>query len=180
MNTYIFTLLVASVAAATVQLLTPKGEGGKMAESIRMIAGLFLLVALLHPLQAGMELLRSAVRGDLVEQLTVSVPEDIQGDYEAVWGDTLTFVGREEVKAWVVSVLESEFGIPPSGCRVSVTCGIEGETLTVTEVRIALGESYIAHNPHPIESYVTQKLNCPCFVTVGFEGLSLHAPLPIR
>ncbi len=167
MKTYILTLLAASLATAVIQLLAPKGEGGKLGEHIRMIAGLFLLVSLLTPLKDGIALLRSAAEGELTEHLTVKVPEDALGDYGAVFGDTLSFVGQEEVKAWVVSELDTRFGIPPSGCRISVTCAVEKD-LTVCEVCIALLGSYVTENPHPIESHVTEALGCPCYVTVEF------------
>ncbi len=168
MKTYILTLLAASIAAAVIQLLAPKGEGGKLGEHIRMVAGLFLLVALLTPLKDGIALLRSAAEGELSEHLTVSVSDGVLGDYEAVFGAALSSVGQNEVKAWVVSELESRFGIPPSGCRVSVTCIVEEELLSVCEVRIALRGEYVTQAPHPIESRVTEALGCPCYVTVEF------------
>lgn len=140
-----------------------------MGEHVRMIAGLFLLVVLLNPLKEGIALLRSAAEGALTEYLTVVVPDDMNEDYEGVFHDTLTFVGQEEVKAWVVSALESEFGILPSECRTSVTCAVEEDMLTVCEVRIALSGKYAAENPHPIESCVTEALGCPCYVTVDFS-----------
>ena len=168
MKVYILTLLAASVASAVIRLLAPKGTGGHLGEHIRMITGLFLLVALLTPLREGMELLRTAASGELAEHLTVAVPEEALGDYGEVFGDALTFVGREEVKAWVESELDTHFGIPRSECRISVTCAVAEENLTVSEVRISLSGSYITQDPHPIESYVTEKLGCPCYVTVDF------------
>lgn len=167
MNTYILTILSACIAAAVIQLLSPKGEGGKLAEHIRMIAGLFLLVILLIPLKAGLDLIRSAAEGDLSQQITAHLPTLPENDYQAVFDHTLTAVGQEEVKAWVVSVLDSEFGIPPSGCTVSVTCVTQEAELTLIDVRISLHEPYMTENPHPIEAYVTERLSCPCYVTVG-------------
>ena len=51
MSAYILPLLAASLAAALVELLAPKGDGGRIAAHVRMIAGLYLLVALLNPLR---------------------------------------------------------------------------------------------------------------------------------
>lgn len=167
MSTYILSLLSASLAAAVVELLSPKGEGGRLTAHIRMVAGLFLLVALLNPLKEGIELLREAVDGDLTARLEAMLPENIPADYEAVFGDTLTAVSRDEAEAFVVSALETEFGIPPSGCTVSVSCAYEDGVLTVTEARIALRGKYMTHDPHPIEVYFAERLCCPCYVTVG-------------
>lgn len=167
MNTYILMLLAASLAAAVVELLAPKGEGGRLTSHIRMVAGLFLLVALLDPLRAGLDLLRGAVDGDLSARLESMLPEQSSDGYDAVFGDTLTAIGREEVEAFAVSALESKFGISSDGCTVSALCEYEEDTLTLTELRISLRGSYMLRDPHPIEDYFAEQLNCPCYVTVG-------------
>lgn len=166
MKTYIWTLLASSIAAAVIQLLAPKGEDGKLGDHVRMIAGLFLVVSLLSPLKEGIALLRSVAEGDLSEYVDVFVSPSAEGDYEGVFHDTLSFVGQEEVGTWVESLLETEFGIPPSGCRASVACAVEEGTVTVRDVRITLLGRYAAEDPHPIERRVGEALNCPVSVTV--------------
>ena len=167
MTAYVYTLLVSALVAALVELVSPKGEGGKLASSIRMLAGLCLLVALLSPIREGIRLLTSFRDGSLSDGLEALLPEGELPDYEAVFGDTLTAVTEQEVEAWTQSMLASSYGIPAEGCTVSALCHYEAETMTVTEVRIALLGKYALTDPHPIESAVTQALGCPCFVTVG-------------
>ena len=167
MNSYILTLLSASLAAAVVTLLSPKGEGGKIASHIRMVAGLFLLVALLNPLRAGLDLLRDAVNGDLTAHLESMLPDGTPDGYGAVFGDTLTSISRAEVEAYAISALETDFGIPPENCTVSAVCTYEEEILTLSELRISLHGSHALNDPHPIEAYFTEQLSCPCYVTVG-------------
>lgn len=167
MNTYILTLLSASLAAAVVTLLSPKGEGGRMAAHIRMAAGLFLLIALLDPLRAGIDLLREAVDGDLTARLESMLPEGDNDDYDAVFGEALTSVSRAEVEAYARSALETSFGIPPEDCTVSAVCTYGEEILTLTELRISLRGAHALVDPHPIEAYFAERLECPCYVTVG-------------
>ena len=167
MNSYILTLLSASLAAAVVELLSPKGEGGKLTSHIRMVAGLFLLVALLDPLRTGLALLRDATEGDLTSRLESMLPHGDPDGYEAAFGDTLTAISRTEVEAYAISALEADFGIPPEACTVSAICSYGGETLTLTELRISLHGSHALTNPHPIEAYFAERLECPCYVTVG-------------
>jgi hypothetical protein len=169
MTTYVYTLLVSALAAALVELISPKGEGGKLASSIRMLAGLCLLVALLSPLREGLRLLESFRDGSLSDDVEALLPESVLPDYGEVFGDTLTAVTEQEVEAWVQSLLVSSYGIPAEGCTVSALCDYDAETVTVTEVRIALLGKYALTDPHPMESAVTQALGCPCYVTVG-EG----------
>lgn len=166
MNAYILTVLAAALAAAVIELLSPKGEGGRMAGHVRMIAGLFLLAVLLNPLREGLLLLRSAADGDLVDRLEAVVPTPTPSDYEAAFSENLMFIGKTETEAWVISMLESTYGIPPSGCTVEAVCEADISALTLREVRIALHGKYALENPHPIEAYVTERLQCPCFVTV--------------
>ena len=166
MNAYILSFLAASLAAAVVTLLSPKGEGGRVASHISMIAGLFLLTTLLAPLRTGIDLLRSAADGGLTDRMESLLPEG-DTDYGSVLGDTLTALSRDEIKAWVQTVLEARFSVPPADCTVSVACAYAEELLTVTEVRISLHGTSILRDPHPIETYFSEQLKCPCYVTVG-------------
>lgn len=167
MNSYMITLISASLAAAVVTLLAPKGEGGKLASHVRMVAGLFLLVALLDPLRAGLDLLREVVDGDLTAHPELILPEGDAEDYGAVFGDTLTSISRAEVETYARSALEASFGIPPEDCTVSAVCTYEEEILILSELRISLRGAHALADPHPIEAYFTERLKCPCYVTVG-------------
>ena len=87
MTAYVLTLLAASLAAAVVELIAPKGEGGRLANHVRMIAGLFLLVTLMNPLREGLAILKAAVEGDLPRRmeskLEAATPEDHEAAFEA-------------------------------------------------------------------------------------------------
>ena len=167
MTTYVYTLLVSALGLALVELVSPKGEGGKLAASVRMLAGLCLLAVLLTPLREGVRLLSSFRDGSLSERVEEMIPEGALPDYGEAFGHTLTDVTEQEVEAWILSHLASAYGIPSEGCTVSAFCTYEDEIVTITEVRIALAGKYALTDPHPIESAVTQTLGCPCFVTVG-------------
>ena len=166
MSAYAYTLLTAAVAVALIELIAPKGEGGKLSSAVRMIAGLYMLVVLLHPLREGIRLLSDLTDGTLSDRMEAMLPEEELPDYQAVLGETLTHVSRQEVENWTRSFLESAYAIPPEGCSISAVCTYESEILTITEVRIALLGKYALENPHPIEAAVTQALGCPCYVTV--------------
>ena len=166
MSAYVLTILSASLAAAVVELLAPKGEGGRIAGHVRMIAGLFLIVALLRPLGEGLRFLASAAEGDLTARLEEALPEGESEDYEEVFGSTLSAVSRAEVEAFVISALDSVFGIPPEDCAVEAVCDTEDSAVSLREVRISLCGGSALENPHPIESYITAQLQCPCYVTV--------------
>ena len=166
MNAYILTILAASLAAAIIELLSPKGEGGRIASHVRTVAGLFLLVALLGPLREGILFLRSAAEGNLTDRLASMTPDVSPEAYEEAFRDTLVGIGKEETEAWVLSALHTVFGIPSTGCIGAAVCETEGNTLDLREVRISLCGEYVLENPHPIETYIVSQLQCPCYVTV--------------
>lgn len=168
MTPYILSLLVASLAAALVELLAPRGEGGRLAAHVRMLAGLFLLVALLSPLQKGIALLRTAAEEGVNDDFIADyVPEITPGDYQATFGESVSTISGQQVESWVVDTLSSDFDIPAADCTVQAVCRTESGTLTLEEVRIALHGTAALRDPHPIEKQVSDTLACPCYVTVS-------------
>ena len=170
-SAYVLTLLSASVAVCLLEMLLPKGDGGRTASHVRLVTGLFLLVALLNPLRQGLLLLRSAATGDLAELVAERLPEvSYEEDHAGAFESALSGIGRQEVETWVVETLAAVFAIPAEGCAVEVVCGVAGEgdaaTLTLCELRIGLRGRYALEDPHPLEAYFAERLGCPCFVTV--------------
>lgn len=166
MRAYVLSILAAALLAATVERLAPKGEGDRIASHIRMVAGLFLLLTLLTPLTEGLRLLRDGLEGDLAARVEELLPDPPREGYEAVFGDTLTGISRDQLRNHVITTMENQFAIPPSGCRVSVDCAYSEGRVTVNEVRICLLDQYALQDPHAIEDYFSEQLGCPCFVTV--------------
>ncbi len=162
MTPYILSLLAASVAAAIVELLAPRGEGGRMTAQVRMVAGLFLLVALLHPLRAGIDFLMS-----LPEQ-SMEMPEQDAAAYESTLKASILSLGNAELTAWVRETLETSFGIAPEQAEI-VPVWDEGEALSppLVELCIVLSGRAILEDPHAIESYFADALGCPCRVSVA-------------
>ena len=166
MTSYILTLLSASLAAGVIELLAPKGDGGRIASYVRMVSGLFLLIALLAPLKAGLEILQSVAAGDLAGFIEEHIPTPEPEDYQNVFSSTLTSIGRQETEAWVTDSLETVFGIPPQNCAVEAVMESDGETMTLREIRIGLSGKHALENPHPLEAYYSERFQCPCYVTI--------------
>ena len=165
-SSYVLTILSASLVACVIELLVPKADGGRLASYVRMIAGLFLLVLLLNPLREGLELLHDAAEGDPAGVIADRLPTPMPEDYEAAFGSSLTAVGKRETEAWVKETLETVFHIPPSDCAVEAVCESDGASLSLCELRIGLRGKHALEDPHPLESYFTDLLGCPCYVTV--------------
>lgn len=171
MSAYVLTLLAASAAVCVIEMLLPKGDGGRVAAHVRLVSGLFLLVALLNPLREGLEILSSLASGELGEAVGDALAPPLpDGGYEDAFGSTLTQVGRREVEAWAVETLGTVFAVPAEGCAVEAVCETYGEggspTLSLCELRIGLKGKYALRDPHPMEDYFEERLGCPCYVTV--------------
>lgn len=163
----LYGLIAAAVAATLVELIAPQGEGGRLGGQVRLVAGLCILIALIQPLREGLTILRAVAEGDLSEMLPdMELPAE--DEYGSVWADTLAKMGEQEAESWVESVLEREFGISPDNRRVQVICeaGEDGAPC-VREVRIALWGAAIWKDPHVIEAHISERLSCPCTVSVG-------------
>ncbi len=163
---YIFSLLSASLAAAVVELIAPKGEGGRLASHVRMVAGLFLLVALLTPLREGLDILKAAAEGNLADRIESEIQNASPEDYQAAFIASLANLGKTETESWVTETLQSRFSIPPTDCAVEALCDTEDGAIILRELRIGLKGSSVLKNPHPIEAYFAEALQCPCYVVV--------------
>lgn len=163
----LYGLIAAAVAATLVELIAPQGEGGRIGGQVRLVAGLCILIALIQPLREGITILRAMAEGDLYEMLPdMEIP--VEEEYDSVWADTLVGMGEQEVESWVAGVLEREFRIHSGNRRVQAICEAgEDGALCVREVRIALWGAAIWKDPHTIETYVSERLSCPCTVSVG-------------
>ena len=163
MTPYIFSLVAAAMAAAVVELLAPKGEGGRIAAQVRMVAGLFLLVALLLPLRDGVAFLAGLSDGD-----GLAIPSyDVPG-YESTLQASVLSMGSAELAAWITATLETEFSVSPELAEVLPVWGaIEATTPPLAEVYIVLSGKAALTDPHPIESFFADALGCPCRVSVS-------------
>ncbi len=164
MTPYILSLVAASIAAAVVELLAPRGQGGRLSAQVRMVAGLFLLVALLVPLKDGLSYL-----SDLTDGGNIEIPAYEAPDYEATLKASLLSLGSEELSVWVKDILESEFSLSAQNTEVIPVWAEDDELpATLAEVCIVLSGADRLADPHPIETFFSDTLGCPCRVSVAF------------
>ena len=163
MTPYILSLVAAAMAAAVVELLAPKGEGGRISAQVRMVAGLFLLVALLLPLRDGLAFLTELADGDGVLFPSYETP-----DYASTLQAAVVSMGRAELSAWVTSTLEAEFSVSPDLAEVVPVWEASDSTPPpLAEVYIVLSGKAALTDPHPMEAFFSEALGCPCHVSVS-------------
>ena len=149
MTPYVLSLVAASITAAVVEMLAPRGEGGRIAAQVRMVAGLFLIVSLLVPLRDGLTFL-----SDLAEGEGIVVPSYDVPDYEATLQASVLAMGSEEVSVWVVSVLEDKFSVSAEYVEV-IPVWSDGESIPppLAELYILLSGKAALTDPLPISYF---------------------------
>ncbi len=169
MSAYILSLCVASLIATVAELLAPRGEGGRLSAHVRTVAGLFLLVALLHPLRDGIAYIRDLAEGNISALLPDDVTLSEPTDYESILYASLSASTEAEVLSFVETHLSSEFGISSDAVTLSVVYipGTADAPPVLQELRIALSGSAALQDPHPIEAYFADLFGTVCHVTVA-------------
>ena len=164
MTPYVLSLVAASITAAVVEMLAPRGEGGRIVAQVRMVAGLFLIVALLVPLRDGLTFLSGLAEGEGIVVPSYDIP-----DYEVTLQASVLAMGSEEVSAWVVSVLEEKFSVSAEYVEV-IPVWSDGESIPppLAELYILLSGKAALTDPHPIEAFFEDALGCSCRVSVAF------------
>lgn len=163
--TYVYALILTAVTAVVVELMMPEG---RMSGVVKGVLGLCLLVTLLAPIKEGIALIRQVATGEIT--LPQGGDHMLNGeDYQGHLRDELATLGEQEVLAWVSMTLEQVFGIASKNHTCTVTMGVaaDGMTPVVERVTLILSGTAIFEDPHAIEAYIAEQLNCSCTVAVG-------------
>lgn len=168
-------LLLTSAGAAIAVRLIPRRAA--TAKTVRMAAALCLLVCLLSPLAESAALLKETLLSDpgaLADRLSsLQDPGDVpllpQGgvDADSLFENELTSLAASNVETWVQSRLRDTFGISPDHASVTVSCSSDGQSLRTEGVWIVLRGRAVISDPHVIEAWFSERLGCPCAVSVG-------------
>lgn len=138
-------------------------QGGKTKGYMRLVAALCLLCLVVRPLGDVMESLPSLMGsvGELVDENG----DTARGEYESILEGEIQETVRQTLCDAVKSQLATRFSV--DNCQVGVSLVRENEELRVTRVLITLMGKDIFKNPHAIEAYFSDLLNCDCVVVIG-------------
>ncbi|MBQ9797043.1 MAG: hypothetical protein IJW50_04910 [Clostridia bacterium] len=162
MEAYIISLIATSLIASLVGILTPKGDGG-IAKHLRLLTALFLICVLISP----------------VKEVIRRIAEFADGNWEYIWknesmeesyreelNESLQGASKDYFLQMLLQTLEQEFALESGTVRCRVEWN-EGESdLRPTHVTVVLSGTSIWKDPHAIEAYVTELLDCACAVAI--------------
>lgn len=165
MGGYIYGLILVGVVAAVVELLAVGKDASRTKGYVRLMAGLCVLVACISPLREGVAYLKDMADGEFALDLPQGSGEG--NHYQDMFDGYLSNTGAEEIGAWVGSILTDTFGISAEHSEIEVRMTVREGVPCPDEIYISLWGKAIIKNPHQIEDYISSRLSCACYVSVG-------------
>ena len=162
MGQYMMGLLGVPAVMGVMENILP--SGAKSAAYLKFMSCLCLLCLALRPLSAVLEDLPALVSGR-VEQLADQGEEKMRFQYESILAGQLESVVRQELVEAIGQKLEAMFSVGTYEVGVDLLWADTGWTLR--QVVITLMGKDILKNPHAIEAYFYEWLDCECIVVIG-------------
>ena len=158
MRAYLLSLITASVCIAVAGVLAPSGGIGKY---VRLLCALFLITVISAPLGGLLGGFRELVNGDWrlptweeESSNSPSLQETINEASKAYFSESLT------------RLLEEEFSIRQGEIECRTVWSTDTEKITPKSIRLLLSGSAVWKDPHAIEAYVVDLLQCECIIAI--------------
>ena len=154
MKSYLYALILVSLAAAIAGILSPEGEKGGILKHIRLLSSLLLICVLILPLKEGISYLFALQEGKIPLPDWTDTSE---GDRENLQNQ-LDLASKEYFAKTLTARLESEFSIAAGEVRCIVKWDVENPIL----VTVVLSGKAIWKDPDAIEAFVVCLVGCDC------------------
>lgn len=163
MQSYLFSIIGAALAATVIGILTPKGEGGTVSSHIRLLTALFFICVLIAPIRSMLNTFTEFVNGEIHISGTNGAEST---DYQKQLDEALEASSKSYFTQMLTKTLESTFSIDTGNIRCTVHWGEQEERLQPTRVTIVLSGSAIWRDPDRLEAFVTDLLGCECVTAI--------------
>ena len=162
MHQYIMGLVGAAAIIGIMENLLP--SGAKTAPYIKLIAGLCLLCLAIRPISSALDSLPRLITGR-VEELAEGGESAARGEYESILNGQLEDVVREQLCAAIKQHLTEKFRV--TSCEVGAELRSTAQGIEPVRIMITLMGKDIFKDPHAIEAYISDLLECECIVVIG-------------
>lgn len=160
---YLLSVIGASLLAALIGILSPKGEGDGIAKHMRLLTSLFLICVLISPIKTVTEALSGWISGE------VSFPwegEELESDYREQMNEAIESASKEYFINTLTETLRTQFSMEAGSVRCQVKWENAGEELRPVRVTVILSGGAIWKNPELIEAFVEELLGCECITAI--------------
>ena len=158
MNSYLYSLLLISLAVALVGILTPNGSKDGIAKNMRLLCSLLLIGVLILPIKNGIDRLAAWSRGEI--NISTSEKNDAE-DYREEMQEALDNTSRQYVSQMLTQTLSREFEIPAGEIRCVIKWKEEDPTKPEL-ITLLFSGSALWKDPKAAEAFVEELLGCPC------------------
>lgn len=159
MQTYLITLIAASMAVTLISLLAPSGERGGLVPYMRLFTALFLLCVLVSPIRGAITSLRELLNGELsLPGIDTPQEDSYREELESAMGAAST----EYFAQALTRMLEGEFEIETGQIRCRVDWELDNGQLSPCRVTVILSGRAIWKDAGAIERHVEELLGCEC------------------
>ena len=161
MKAYLISLLGAAFLAAMIGILTPEGSNGGIGKYVRLLSVLTIVCVIALPLPRAI----ADLRGRLTDLTDPSSNE--KNAFDARSETLLDHASRAYFASSLTAHLVERFSLRSD----EITCAIrwkevDGEALPES-ITLILSGSARWHDPHELETYVTDLLGCPCDTAIA-------------
>jgi len=158
MKEYLSALLVTCIISATVRIITPDGAVKKY---IKTLCSLCVVCVVITPIIGGISSLYD------IESRFSELEYDTE-NYDEIYKSYLLDKNVELAEQALAKQLAEHLGVVPNGLSVTLCTEQDGETVSVTEVRVTLGAATVMADPEQIKSFIAEHVGTECEIIYGF------------
>lgn len=162
-KTYLLSVIGASLFAALIGILTPKGEGDGIGKHMRLLTSFFLICVLISPLKNVTQALSGWISGDVVFPWE---EENLESDYREQMDAAIESASKEYFTNTLTETLRAQFSMESGSVRCQVKWESAGAELRPSRVTVILSGASIWKNPEHIENFVSDLLGCECVTAI--------------
>ena len=162
MREFVLRILTISLLCGLIEQLTPAGEREGLRRSVRLLAGLFVLICMLTPLSR----LDGAAIFARIGAWAREMEQTAQTEYEALMEEKLTLGSTAQLEEELYGLLERRLDLSRSDCTVRVETAREGDALVLAHVWVSVRGRAVLTDPRAIQTLIEERLECPCTVAI--------------
>ena len=160
MGGYIYGIIVAAAVVGMAEALLPSGK--KTRQYVRLMAALCLLCLALRPVSTFLSVLPERLLDGLSD---ITGEETAQSSYQSILEGEIRETVRAELEKAIRKDLAERFSV--EHCDVGIALASHEGALSVERIVITLTGTDIFKNPHTIEEYFSELLDCECLAVIG-------------
>lgn len=160
---YLLTVIGASLLAALIGILAPKGEGEGLSKHLRLLTSLFLICVMISPIKGLTETVTGWINGDVTFPWEETEDED---HYREQMDEALESASKEYFTRQLTEAIKSQFSMEDGSVRCQIRWESNQEELRPARVAVILSGASIWKNPEHIEAFVEELLHCECVTAI--------------